>query len=543
MDDSHLHDEVTSYLAQWQQRRLRVDVLLWLPRGLLAGLVAAAAVAATARFRPILHNREVAYIALALALLGAAGSLLLVYLRRPTMLEQARFFDRLFGLQERASTAIEIQTGRLSVARTMAEQQLADTAVAMSRVDARSRLPLRPRWSDVMMVFLAAVLLVLAVALPNEQSSILAEQQAVDEVISEEIARLQALERRTEEELALDDAGREEVLAPIRRALEELNNGQLSREEAVAALSEAENELRELSEAGNGLAGRDQAVAQALRAAGQPLTEDQSSAALGQALTGGDLAQAAAAANQLADNMTLLSAADQDSLAQRLQESAASLVEVDPELARLLAEAAQALQRGQLDQSREALQEAAIAMQQRRSEQALADQALVAANELQSARGEVATAGNPVATATTGGDQDVQTGPGQGQTGQGATAGSSAGSITGPGTGSDTQEGQGAGGPGPGGGHAETVYVPDYVDLASEEGIEIQLPAECVANPENCGQLIDERPTGFTDEQSLVPYEQVFGDYRNAAIEALEGDYVPLGMKGLVRDYFSSLEP
>ncbi|MGD8805316.1 MAG: hypothetical protein PVH65_05675, partial [Chloroflexota bacterium] len=159
------------------------------------------------------------------------------------------------------------------------------------------------------------------------------------------------------------------------------------------------------------------------------------------------------------------------------------------------------------------------------------------------ARGEVATAGNPVATATTGGDQDVQTGPGQGQTGQGATAGSSAGSTIGPGTGSDTQEGQGAGGPGPGGGHAETVYVPDYVDLASEEGIEIQLPAECVANPENCGQLIDERPTGFTDEQSLVPYEQVFGDYRNAAIEALEGDYVPLGMKGLVRDYFSSLEP
>ncbi|MGD8584028.1 MAG: hypothetical protein PVJ75_01640, partial [Chloroflexota bacterium] len=67
---------------------------------------------------------------------------------------------------------------------------------------------------------------------------------------------------------------------------------------AVAALSEAETELRELSEAGNGLAGRDQAVAQALRAAGQPLTEDQSSAALGQALTGGDLAQAAAAANQ-----------------------------------------------------------------------------------------------------------------------------------------------------------------------------------------------------------------------------------------------------
>jgi hypothetical protein len=55
--------------------------------------------------------------------------------------------------------------------------------------------------------------------------------------------------------------------------------------------------------------------------------------------------------------------------------------------------------------------------------------------------------------------------------------------------------------------------------------------------------LINERPTDFTDERGLVPYSEVFGDYRDAAYEALEGDYVPLGMKRLVRDYFSSLEP
>ncbi len=87
------------------------------------------------------------------------------------------------------------------------------------------------------------------------------------------------------------------------------------------------------------------------------------------------------------------------------------------------------------------------------------------------------------------------------------------------------------------------MFVPDYVDLSSGEGVEIQLPAECVANPANCGQLINESLAEFGEERGLVPYERVFGDYRNAAYEALEGDYVPLGMKGLVRDYFSSLEP
>jgi hypothetical protein len=120
---------------------------------------------------------------------------------------------------------------------------------------------------------------------------------------------------------------------------------------------------------------------------------------------------------------------------------------------------------------------------------------------------------------------------------------SGSGQRAGTGAGPDAQEGQGAGGPGPGGGHADTVFVPGFADLSAEDGVQIQLPAECVANPENCGPLLSERPTEFEPEQSLVPYEQVFGDYRDAAFEALEGDYVPLGMKGLVREYFSSLEP
>jgi hypothetical protein len=40
-----------------------------------------------------------------------------------------------------------------------------------------------------------------------------------------------------------------------------------------------------------------------------------------------------------------------------------------------------------------------------------------------------------------------------------------------------------------------------------------------------------------------VPYNQVFSDYSNAANQALERDYIPLGLRDVVRDYFSSLEP
>ena len=43
--------------------------------------------------------------------------------------------------------------------------------------------------------------------------------------------------------------------------------------------------------------------------------------------------------------------------------------------------------------------------------------------------------------------------------------------------------------------------------------------------------------------RTSVPYREVYADYADQAGAALEGSYIPLGMKQYVRDYFSSLEP
>ena len=48
-----------------------------------------------------------------------------------------------------------------------------------------------------------------------------------------------------------------------------------------------------------------------------------------------------------------------------------------------------------------------------------------------------------------------------------------------------------------------------------------------------------ENPAG----ESLVPYNEVFADYANSANRALESDYIPLGLRDVVRDYFTALEP
>jgi hypothetical protein len=42
---------------------------------------------------------------------------------------------------------------------------------------------------------------------------------------------------------------------------------------------------------------------------------------------------------------------------------------------------------------------------------------------------------------------------------------------------------------------------------------------------------------------ALTPYQQVFADFYNYALTALDRNYVPLSVKDFVRDYFSSLNP
>ncbi len=43
--------------------------------------------------------------------------------------------------------------------------------------------------------------------------------------------------------------------------------------------------------------------------------------------------------------------------------------------------------------------------------------------------------------------------------------------------------------------------------------------------------------------RASVSYREVYAEYAAQAGAALEGSYIPLGMKQYVRDYFSSLQP
>jgi hypothetical protein len=554
MNLEHSFNQLVKQLHTWNGRRRLRDALLWLPRGVLVGLLLAVLVAAVARFRPLLTNQEVAYVAVALEAVGLLVALIGLLWQRHSLPERARFADGQFRLQERASTAVEIHDGRINTSPIIAEQQLTDTLAAVQRVDARALLPLQLNRQDWLVILLAVVLLLTAVLLPNLQEEILLNQRAISKSIAEQVNELEALSEEIRQNPNLTEAQKEEILEPIEQAIEGLGEGQMSQEQAVATLSEAEAELRDLAASSNA-----EQLRQQLQQAGEPLASNPNSQPLGEALQNGNLAQAGTAASQLADQLPEMSREEQLALAEDLMETAQALAGTDEQLAQQLAAAAQALQNGEVTAAQQALREAGATLQQRAQEAAAAQQANEAANALSEGRQAVAQAGGQPANPdnmlpendgrageneTLGQNPQPGQGDGQGQGNQGQGPGQA--EVQGQGQGqNDGQNGQldGSGGGTEGGGHVENVYAPELQDLSQFEGVDVELPAECAANPADCGALLNETPTEFSDETSVVPYTQVFGDYRNAANEALQDDYIPLGLKGYIRDYFSSLEP
>ena len=151
--------ELSDELGRWDYRRRQTEALLWLPRGLLAGLLAAAIVAVITRLLPTLTNRELFYVIAGLALSGLFLSFLLILSRRRSPVELAQFVDREFELFERASAAVEIHEGRLETTPELADKQLEDTIQTLAAMDTKTALPLRPNWLDLIWILLTLALL------------------------------------------------------------------------------------------------------------------------------------------------------------------------------------------------------------------------------------------------------------------------------------------------------------------------------------------------------------------------------------------------
>ncbi len=536
------------HLAAWDRRRKTRQAVLWLPRGVLAGLAVAGLLVLASRLRPLLTPLELTGALLVVVTLGVVVAVAVAFLQRRSLLEQAHYADRELRLKERATTAVQIDSGLIRTTPILARQQLDDTLVVAGTIDPQTDLPVRLQRGELLAAVALLLLLLAVIWLPNAQNSLLQVSQAVENAISSEAAGVGELVSEVEQNEALTPPQQDALTEPLAQAQDALSQPNVEQAEAVAALSEAEAELRDLAET------FDQSALQAaLEDAAGAMADSEAAETLGEAFANGELGAAAEAAEQLADRAEALDPVARQELADTLSAAADTLAGSEPELAEALQDAAAALEAGDHEMASEALRESAAALEERAAQQAAADQAQAAADQLQGGREAVAQASSdlPQQTGAAGESAETsgtQSAPASGGGQDGTTGSGDTGSQGVPGAEGGAQNGDDqSAGSGQGGGRSATVFVPPLLDLSGEAGSDVELPAICLADPASCGPREEDqdgdRPEAQRPPGSTVPYQDVFGEYSDAAFEALDSEYIPLGLQDLVRNYFTSLEP
>ena len=535
-------DELELIFSRWSRRYRLQRGIRWGVAGLVFGLSAGLGFSLVALSQKLLLRNEFMLISSGIGVAVAAIAVLAGYFLRLKRETAAQTFDRIFNLQERVSTAFELQAGKLpsSIPQEIIERQLQDTLDAARRVEPRIKLS----FGINRMQLILSCLLILAIALVGlrgEQFFQVAQtQRAVQQAINQEIEQIEALEQQIESDTRLTPEQQEELLQTLEDAKQGLQDSQ-DAEQAVSVLTSTQEKLTALSNA--------QEQSQALREVGQSLSQQEGSPLqqVGEDLASNDIL---AAAQELANiDISSLDQQEQQDLAQQLQEAAEALESTNQELAEQLNSAAQALQQGDVQTASQALQEAAQNLGEVGQQIAQSEAASQAAEKVGQGKDQILQAGQGASGPPS---ETGQAGQGTGNTsgsnsGQGQSQSNQGGSGAGKGEGNGSSQGPEAGsqpidqgnGPGDGGERPyDLIYAPTR--LGGQNGDRVILPESGEAGEQITG-------TGDTlpgeTGMSSVPYVDVYTYYAEIYRQAISSGQIPTAYSELVRQYFMSLEP
>ncbi len=528
--------DLSQILNSWM-RRLRLQrALTWALRGLVLGLALSLALGGIGLYRAALLREEFLALVISAPALIALISAVTAFLWRLPPLRAARYFDLRFHLKERVSTALELAQRPEQSSLEITGRQLQDALAASNQVSLRRDLPLR---FDLRAgaIALAFALLIGMVWFRGEGWFRAAQQtRAVEQAVAEQATRIEEIIKQIEANEALSEEQKQALTTPLKEAQESLQKNP-SLESSVSVLTNSGEKLQALSDP------QSEQMSEALKETGNQLAGQEGSPlqALGQDLAEGNYVSAASKLRTI--DVSKLSQAEQQQLADQLDAMAESLQSTNPGLANELRQAADALRNGDTAEAQQALQNAAKSLAQAGQQIAFSQTASQTASQLQQGVGQVLAAG---------GGQQPANQTGQGQQGppgssQGQPPNGSAGSGSGQGSGTgENPTGNEAGtspipqdnGPGDGGETSyEQIYAPTL--LGGEGGPQVDLPGS-----EGGGEVIGEGPTTPGDPgTSLVPYSEVYSQYEQIKNQAIENGEIPAQFTQIIKDYFDSLKP
>jgi hypothetical protein len=546
-------------------------IATWTVRLLLVGLLVDVVWLAGARVFPyVVPSTALPAVPLALAALGA----LVLAFWRPSRADLALRADRRLGLKERLVTAVELQgrgardDGRGSAgdregrgdpaptepgATRLGEMQLRDAVAHFRRVDPLEAFPVRLRLRELNAV-LALFLLTVGLAMaPNPNQEIVRQREQVQQAIRREADRLQKLAEQVsaanQQEQSPEVQQVEQALRDAARALEERSTNP---EEAMAALAALEQRLQALQAQGSG------DLEDALASLAGSLAQDPATRQAGTSLAKGDYKQAAEELRKVAQNVENMSPADRARMARSMRQAGQRAARSNPALGQSMSQAGNALEQGSAGEAQQGLDNAAGQMEQASGQLRAGGERERAMSQIQQSRGSIGRSAQQQQAQGRGQQQGQQ---GQGQS-QGQGQNQSQGGARQPGAQpGGSQEGEGAdgmpsSGQGQAGGESGEGDRPGGSSAGSgsnpnSRSDEIYDP-QLAGRQERLGQDPDFDPNESYDNPDLedgqrndpqVGYRQVYPRYQEKASQSLQNSYIPIGLKDLVRDYFSSIQP
>lgn len=581
-------------------RRLRLRAAcVGAAHGLAAGLALGVILGGGARVRPLFFVAQTLEWSLGALVLGLAIGAIVGALRPLSRAAVAARADADLGLRERIVTALELTSGAAHSA--LAEAQLRETAALVTgRRGATSPWP-QPRREQVLALGLGALALIALLVLPNAQEEALRRQQANAQLTEGAAQQISQVRDKIAARNDLDPATKGAIEQQLAQLQRDLLDGTTDPAGAVARIAETEAQLRPLQDPNAAQRGA------ALPQLAQEFGTFGATAPVGERLTAGDYAGASAALRDVGANLPKLDPASQTAIAQKLREAAASQAATNPQLASQLQDAADKLASGDVAGAQAALNNAADGIAQTGQAIATQGAISGVLGDINAIKRDVANGvppttanatpqapqgtpgtsggtpfaasgspviangtpiaisgspvtingggtpvnanGTPVQSSPNGTPMIVQGSPPpnatpvmvQGQQGQqgGQPAQGQQSNGQGQGRGQQGQNPGGGTGSGPGG---TQPYEPVYAPTAPNS-----TPGQPQTIPGGGGGG-DSPPTGTTQGSGVntpsgVPYDQVYQQYRDQALQGIDDPNIPPELREYIRRYFSTIDP
>ncbi|HEY3062290.1 MAG TPA: hypothetical protein VGJ91_18755 [Polyangiaceae bacterium] len=534
---------------------------VWLARGLAVGSFVVLGLVVWAWIRDSIATLSIPLL-VAVPLGVALGFGIASLFLRHRVPDLARRVDRAARLNERSMTALEL--GRTGAEFPLAVAQMRDAVEHLRRIDLLETFPLRFPKHELMATFFVLVVAALVGISPNPW---LLRQRASNPAIT--IAREQA--QRVER---LADSIRPEEAAELDPLKELLRKGARTIDARSNDPGEALNALEDLEEQVHQMSAGDDQLAAALAAVASALASDPATQQLASAINTGDLREISRAAKDLAQQTEQLSGQERQRVSKVLRDASNRAGRASPSVAGELADAASAMQAGDggdegadgEDQpSRQAGsrssqagtaqngRSARDALNQLSSDAAGAAERQRAASQLESSRNALERAlgrtqsrsNSSTGRSSSSSSQRGQSAGSQSDRGQGGTQGQGdqlgEGGDQGAGGGTPGEDG-GTGDAGQGGGFStggqnqnrtgvsglDTITRPEQVPYNGQV-----VPDEASANP-YLGDADD--GTARAADESVAP------SFTRKPTQGNDSSSIPLGLRDLVKDYFSSLD-